>query len=389
MQPRVHLLAPRPVPSAAPQTAMPAINWIPCPSKNPACLQLDTSNALTWSQDGTSGTNPRFTYARTSPKHDYAVIVHYIKAPDIGQAFEVDIYTMPQFAPVQAFLHPESDSCSVLPLFGPTQGAFLQNYPVVDKLATGAMPSVFQSPVFASVNPAIGPGDTPANFVMSDTTIAFDLLPSNRVARLPMGQSTYAITKGVNVREPAVVGDDVFGENEYGTDGWSRILRVNPDGSTTPFRAAPQRHMSAFRAGPTWVAWLETYGDPNWQNFDQPNTELWAAPYTNDPTVLATTAKKIADLPGVRTGFPEPRYSDGFYAARGVLPNLVPVLYVVRLSDGFVKKLDVDATIGPDGAKPYYLDLSGVSGTEVFGVLNHLNGIPYFGVARIQLGPWP
>ena len=111
---------------------------------------------------------------------------------------------------------------------------------------------------------------------------------------------------------------------------------------------------------------------------------------TNDPSTLATTAKKLADLPGVRTGSPEPRYADGYYAARGgTLPTDKPIVYVVRVSDGVVKKFDMNAIVGPDASKPYFLDLAGVSETEVIGVLHHVNGAPYFGVARIQLGAWP
>ena len=59
------------------------------------------------------------------------------------------------------------------------------------------------------------------------------------------------------------------------------------------------------------------------------------------------------------------------------------------MSDGFVKKLDVDAIVGPDGVKLYSLDVGGVSATEVIGILDHLNGVPRLGMARIQLGPWP
>jgi hypothetical protein len=354
------------------------------------CERIDTSDAATWSQDGTSATNPWFTYVRPSPKHDYLVIVHYRKVPEFGQAFEFDLYSVPSYTPVQAWREIEGNvGCSVAPVFGATKGALVRGFPMVDRVATGSMPAVFTGLGFSASTPAI-PNDVPSSYAMSDTTLALGLQPSNRIARLAVGQTNYVISTGDKVREPVVVGDDVFGFSEYGTDGWSTIRRVNGDGTTTLFRAVPQRHMSGFRAGSGWMAWLETYGDPNFQNFDQPKTELWGAPYTNDPTTLATTAKKLADLPGVRTGSPEPRYADGYYAARGgTLPTDQPNLYVVRVSDGAVKKLDINAIVGPDVAQPYYLDPADVSETRVLGVLHRVNGPPAIGVAQIQLGPWP
>lgn len=292
---------------------------------------------------------------------------------------------------VQSFRRIDSVSCDAYVLFGPTKGGLLRDSPQVDKLATGPLSSVFVAPTFTPLTPPIGAGDVPGSVEMSDTTLAFSLQMSGRVLRVPVGQASYVSTSAIKVNEPVVVGDDVYAFNIYGTDGWSRVVRVNADGTTTPFRSAAQRHVSGFRAGAGWAAWLETFGDSNPQNLAQPNAELWAAPYTNDPTTLNTNAKKIADVPGVGIAYLGPQYADGYYAVRGSLTGMdFPIVYVVRVSDGVLKKIDVDALVGPDASKPFYFSsLAGVSEREVIGILHHRNGIPSFGVARIQLGPWP
>jgi hypothetical protein len=356
------------------------ISWVACPGNNGSCLQIDTK--------GWEGPNSvvQITFAHVSPKHDYLALVHAIP-----QGFEQSIYSMPSYTPIQAWhVVDKLPLCAVLPMFGPNKAALLQNGPSMAHLAGGAMPTVFTGPTYLDLIPAIA-GDQNPEFSgsISDTTVAFDIQPNGQIARLPLGQGNYIATKGIKLAEPIVVGDDVYAYNEYGTDGWSGIARVNADGSTTPYRYVTQRHVSAFRADTNWAVWLETYGDSNFSNWSQPTAELWGAPYTNDPSKLAATAKKLATLPGVRTEIPEPVYSEGYYAvAGGVSDPVKPTVYVVRVADGMVKTIDANALVGPDNVHPYYLSLTTVSQTEVYGIINQVNWTPRLGFVRLDLGSW-
>lgn len=365
-----------------PAAAASKVRWVSCPGNNSRCTQLDTNG---WAQDTTADSVPYITFARGSPRHDYFLLVH-----KIPEGFELTTYSTAQFAPAQASRFLEREPfCVVTPVMGPTRGALIQTGPIVGAIAMDRLPAVFLSPQFAPLSPPVPAGQVPAYLVMSDTTFAFDIQPLHQVARLPVGNATYVYTKGIRLADPTVVGDDVYAYNEYGTDGWNRIVRVNADGSTIPYRAVPMRHIQGFRADSSWAVWLETYGDPNFKNFQQPNAELWAAPYTSDPTVLAATAKKIATLPGAAVH--DPVYSDGYYAITSSKsePDL-PTLYVVRVSDGTVQTLNVDALVGPGAQHAYYLSsLASVSQAEVIGILSFVAWSPVFGVARLRLDPWP
>lgn len=360
-----------------------SIRWIACPGNGAACLQADT---IDWGQ-GIEGAPARITFAKASPKQDYFFLAHSVPLP----SFQEVIYTLPSFTPVQAWLLSETGSCDLVKFFGDQKGAMLQILPSVKMFAAGGLPGVFTSPTYAALTPPVQQGQNTAFWSMSDTTVSFDIQPQHSVARLPFGQTNYVRTTTGKLSEPIVVADDVFAHDEYGNNGWDQIVRVNADGSITPFRSAPQRHVTMFRADANRMVWVETFGDSNFQNFDQPNAELWGAPYTNDPTTLGTTAKKIATLPGVRTGWGDARYFSGYYAVVPMLTdNVRSTLYVVRVADGYVKTIDVNALVGPDNVHPYMLArIASVSQTEVIGILSQVNWSPIFGLVKLQLGAWP
>lgn len=366
-----------------PPSVASAIQWTPCPGKGASCEQVDTKG---WEQDGTSNSLPWINYARASAGREYLTMLH--QRPN--NRFEATVYRLPQYIPVQDWMIPADVSCTILAACGSKKAVILQTAPSLLRIASGEIVSTLSSPNFGLLNPPVPPKQNAAYVSLSDTTLSFDIQPNHWVARMPVGQTSYATAKGLKLSEPIVVGDDVFAHHEYGISGWNGLARVNADGSTTGYRYASQRHMSGFRADGNWALWLETFGDPNNLNFDQPNAELWGAPYTNDPQTLASTAKKIATLPGVRTGLGDPAYSDGYYAVYASLSDSVqPTLYVVRVSDGTVKTLDINALVGPDPKHGYYVSrIASVSATEITGILSQVLAAPAFGFVRLQLGPW-
>lgn len=365
-----------------PQAVASKIAWIPCPGKGSSCRQIDMNG---WEWDETLQAPPNISYARTSPGGDYLTLAHQVPITQ----FDIAVYELPQYSPIQVW-RTATGKCSVLPIFGRKMGALVQTHPTIATVASGDILSVLANPAFAPLAPAVPALEDIAFESMSDTTLSFDIQPLHEVARMPVGSTNYVYTKGLKLSEPIVVGDDVFAHHEYGIDGWSGLVRVNADGTTTGYRYVAQRHIYSFRADANWALWVETFGDPNYLNFDQPNAELWGAPYTNDPSTLASTAKKIATLPGVLTGVGDPAYSGGYYAIYASLSaQQRTTLYVVRVSDGTVKTLDTNALIGPDATNGYYIGrIASISSTEITGILAKVNLNTGFGFVRLQLGPW-
>jgi hypothetical protein len=136
---------------------------------------------------------------------------------------------------------------------------------------------------------------------ISDTTYAFDTGATGHVDRVPVGTTNYVVgtAPGAPLSKPVVHGDDVFAYANQGTDGWARYYRVNADGSVVDFINKPQHYMSALAADAQWIYWVDAYGATA-PNGAQPTTELWFAPYTNDPTTLSSTATKLGVISATR-----------------------------------------------------------------------------------------
>jgi hypothetical protein len=118
----------------------------------------------------------------------------------------------------------------------------------------------------------------------------------------------------------------------------------------------------------------------------QSDTQVWTAPYTNDPAQLAATGHVIADIQGPNgTYLPGDSLAfGGLYAvAAGSGPSAgYSSIYVVRASDGAV-------TLAPTAGDYSYWSLVHVTHTELWAVMGEQGG-PASGAAfvRAQLGPW-
>jgi hypothetical protein len=123
-----------------------------------------------------------------------------------------------------------------------------------------------------------------------------------------------------------IEGDTIFAKSNSGTTGWGQEYVIDAMGKVALFRSRPNAHVFGTCSDGKSLAWTETYGSVNPLD-PQTLTEVWSAPFTSDPAVLANTAKKIAVLPNASMS-DDVKCFNGYYAwARNDL-------YVVRLSDG-------------------------------------------------------
>jgi hypothetical protein len=208
----------------------------------------------------------------------------------------------------------------------------------------------------------------------SDGTLAFDLEPAKVIARVDANKTT--LSKGLQLTFPTVVGSDVYAVDQTGTDGWARIMRVNADGSQTVYRAVSNHRVATPASDGTTMYWTECYGDPNPAHNQQPNVELWSAPYTSDPSVLATTATKVANLGTNCVWDLQQLAQNGLFFAVSGSNN-----YVYRKSDGKV----LPFSNGPNRTTWYPLF---VSQTEYWSIESISFGANGVGFTRLGLDAW-
>lgn len=112
---------------------------------------------------------------------------------------------------------------------------------------------------------------------------------------------------------------------------------------------------------------------------------MWAAPYTNDPTTLSQTAKKLTSLT-VPSAPVDGIAQNGLYAVTGGDHTV----QVIR-SDGAKQVVDLQATYAPTSymtsAAP--LGVSIVTSTSVWGVISQNPGTMGVAFVKLALDPWP
>ncbi len=163
---------------------------------------------------------------------------------------------------------------------------------------------------------------------------------------------------GLEQHVPIVRGPDMFfsvGDlNLCGTMSW------NPDAGLRPLLRWYQdtTHGSGnLGTDGTDMVWTQIQGTAACSGAGGPTPETWTAPYTTDPSVLKTTARKLRS-DGVVIG-PYP-YAVGFgYAALTGITGSPPVtaLVVVRLSDGYRWVLSSGSDQSPGWSTPIGITL--------------------------------
>lgn len=352
------------------QKEVPPLAWSACSNGKPNCVETLPRPPL-----GAPPTGFRFAAESAAGGPAQYLVSNTLLGPTVA---ELDVFKVPSFDAVLAWRSDMMAGCSPGATPARDKLGVLFLLPTHPSLVAFDVPSVFAaSPPFSLV-----PGDVESNFrtvsdlAFSDTTVAFGMT-SPQIARFPLGSSSAVITSGAPALiQPVVSGTSVFARSEHGTTGWSEAYLVNSDGSTTLFRGLAGRHVTGLSTDGTTLNWIEHYGDANPNAIYQPSVELWSAPFTNDPSVLSTTAKLVAVLPDTLAV-----HSSWTFGNVVLVQGRPTVAWVVRLSDGKVQ--EVNAGPGRIIDTPAY-----ASETEFLGMVSVPQGATGIALARIQLAPW-
>jgi hypothetical protein len=212
----------------------------------------------------------------------------------------------------------------------------------------------------------------------SSKLLAWDRGIADQIIPVPIGSNQYTVHtsggRGHTLR--FVVGEDAFASWFYGVDGWSQFRVIDATGTERLFRAVPGRHVRNMASDGTFIFWSEEFGGATASD-DPTRSEIFVAPYTNDATRLAATAKKLLALPYPMSG--------AFHASDGILRIFVDtdVSLLVR-SDGATQTLESPGLGHADpgilrGGKYYTLTAE----KNAFGEYPRGTGF-----ARFTLGAW-
>lgn len=308
-----------------PSTALPKLSWRACTDGRANCLEVDTTGfrpgpaTIFFGRGWTNG-----------PLTSVARLVTDLVS-------EVDVIDRNLGTFVTGIRRTAPPACSSGYVLGPST-AVLLGFDSAGRyaLAHGTLQLLTTAPVpIASFQVSIsmfGSVSVDETNAANDKLLAFDLQPAGRVVRVPLSNPSARTLSnpGKFLAHPSVVEDDVYIIEQDGTgDGWSRIVRMDPDGTLVPWRAVPNHRVRALAYDAGTVYWSECYGLADPKNLAQPNVEVWSAPYTRDPSVLAQTAQKLADLPGAYC-----LYDEQVIAQNGIFLAVSSAnQYAVRSSD--------------------------------------------------------
>jgi hypothetical protein len=265
------------------------------------------------------------------------------------------------------------DVCVVSLINGPTQVALLAQTKLADPhdfIAWGTPPITTPSfePITGELEMLLTKKTHPAidqNHRISTSSLAFDLAyGATAVVRMPVGSASYVMSKPPQLPQEtvtAIEGDDVFVFTYYGTSLWSQVYVMRQDGTLELLRGPDKTHVRELKTDGKTLFWVEEHGlsDPSQYPFvPQPNMDVYAAPYTTDPMILAKTAKKIASVPNHRRANNAEAFG-GVYA----FDSDTKTITVVRGSDGAMQQISVG-----DGRAAG--DVVYVSESEVWAILN-------------------
>ncbi len=316
----------------APGCQLPApIEWEPCPPPVPqdiVCKRMKN----TWG--GTASPFPRFW---RDPSSGAALILFTREEhpSDTGSAVRLVAEADGPLRMAQFYADYHSAQCAYSEedlsdsryLLNPHTGSALQNRGAIGGTIDSATPSVLQR-----VN-------EPSNWRISSQWVAQLTLGAVKAWSWDGNTSTmvYEAAKdpnGLQPHDPLPRNSDIFvnvgdltlcGEMSWNPqDGLRPLLRRYSD---------PTWAAGNFGTDGKDMVWTQSQGANACDN-DGPNPEVWTAPYTTDPAVLKTTARRVrTDVRGM-SAYP---YAVGFgYAARWDTfgSPMANSAFIVRLSDG-------------------------------------------------------
>ncbi len=345
-----------------PAQAEPPIAWVPCVNGAAGCTEMPGGDSVDLAQvsvapDGTPG---------------YLLLYRRLSAN--GLENEADIYAFSTLTPQAATWFSGGSTTSMLPCetltaVGETSATVLGfdyiGAPVGSYLMNGPPSSFSAVPPFVQVASTDLTLDGLQGWGSSDTTIGFDLSFGGALGRVSMdggGFASGAVPGGVGFTFASRA--DVFGVSSLGTAGWGQIYVLQPDGTLTLFRSNPNAHVTGIATDGPNLYWAETYGSTN-NNALQTDSQIWTAPYTDDPTVLAATARQVADIPNTYVPYQAVAFG-GLYAT---------IAYAVRSSDGAFVPV-------PTAGNYQIRQVVYVTESDVWAIM-------YGAFARVQIGQWP
>ncbi len=313
-----------------PKAVVPPWKFVPCEIPQVGCQQLDGIN---WQTDGIT---PAISGVNITGAGKYFALARRITQFLMEQDYW-DIGTGEPIFATRLDLH---STCDAGVYFGATKVTVISTIyhdPLTTLTSTGPNSVLPPSAPFVPLLPR---PETQTRIIetlgASDTTLLFDLQTVGLVGRGTPGASNYILTSvGARLIAAQVHGDDIIAEEEKGPDGYARFDRVNPDGTITLLRAKPQTRVSAVAMDDGNIAWVEAWGGSPSTPQLAPHIAVWSAPYTVDPNLLTTTAKKAADWDGVTQLIPT---STNVIVSNGIYGFLAEDgINLTRLSDGKTK----------------------------------------------------
>jgi len=317
-------------------TALPLMNWIPCTNGATACIEWQKG----WAYDGGVGyffRGPEV--ARGSNGIPATLLLGFSIS---SQVAEYGIYDLTSQKAIGGTRIGSASQCPVAADLAGAGATIFGSYAPAGAAVVGAQGSITQTlsaPQFRTLAPA---GSLPKPSVIQTETasavrFAFDVQPQGIVAQWPFDGGALVQSKnttGAALLLDFVEGDDVYALSVHGTAGWQQEYLVEPDGSVVLYQSSPSAHVAAFASDGVSIFWTESYGNAS-QSGAQPNTDLWSATYTNSPSILASSSKKLTSLPVSFTPGAGIAFS-GYYATA---PNPFTTAYVVRASDGAMQQV--------------------------------------------------
>jgi hypothetical protein len=326
----------------------PQWGWEPCKSGRPSCDEFKVS----WTNPDSSR---HFAYARRFGSA--APVLEMAIWRGTGQVDDL-VYDMTSGAPLKSrrvnqlsgcLVCSPSTSSEVIPIAFVRREAFRlgrearDSGPMLD-----ATYETIPSPVVVPLAENI------SAYAISDSVLALEVGPPGSIVLGPIGGPFVRTPPNQILQTPFVFGNLVIAINEHGNAGFSRAYKVELNGTVTSYISKPATHIYGVTTDGSRIYWVEASGDPN---YTVPPTvcELWSSPYSEDATVLAQGATKLANLPYCV-----------FTAQTLVYDGLVAVwegkeIVVVRTSDGATR--NVDLTTGRS-----FEQLVNVTPTEVWAI---------------------
>jgi hypothetical protein len=208
----------------------------------------------------------------------------------------------------------------------------------------------------------------------STTTYAFDLEPGGVIDRVAIGSAT-PISAGYG--GPQLFLDFVQNDDVFATlgGGWLQEYVVGANGSVVLLRAVPSRHVISFATDGRSLFWTEGFGGAT--SSDPPTSyEVWTAPYTTDPSVVAASARRLSTLSA------GPGFAGGGTAVLGTYLTVIgDCAEITRIADGDVRQLCV-------GPTSYFGGWLFFTQQELWAIIGTNGGPVNYTVRRLPMPTW-